>query len=216
MDESECLVEFRFQKRYIPLLADVLQLPDQFLCYQRSVSSGIEGLCILLKRLSYPCRYMIARFSKPVPVLSMVSNHVLDYIYDHHSHRILNWNQTILSPLALQEYSDAISAKGAALGPICRPGELQRVVYNGHKRGHALKFQCVALPNELIGNLYGPVGTFFFLFLSAIGKNLKKYCLKLDLLRLRFECSEHQLCLHILQKYRANLINSTITRFIEL
>ena len=57
MDESECLVEFRFQKRHIPLLADVLQLPDQFLCYQRSVSSGIEGLCILLKRLSYPCRY---------------------------------------------------------------------------------------------------------------------------------------------------------------
>ena len=162
MDESECLVEFRFQKRYIPLLADVLQLPDQFLCYQRSVSSGIEGLCILLKRLSYPCRYMIARFSKPVPVLSMVSNHVLDYIYDHHSYRILNWNQTILSPLALQEYSDAISAKGAALGPICRPGELQRVVYNGHKRVHALKFQCVALPNGLIGNLYGPVGTFFY------------------------------------------------------
>ena len=179
MDESEWLAEFRFQKRHIPLLADVLQLPDQFLCYQRSVSSGIEGLCIMLKRLSYPCRYsdMIARFSKPVPVLSMVSNHVLDYIYDYHSHRILNWNQTILSPLALQEYSDAISAKGAALDncfgfidgtvcPICRPGELQRVVYNGHKRVHALKFQCVALPNGLIGNLYGPVGTFsYFLVL---------------------------------------------------
>ena len=107
----------------------------------------------------------------------MVSNHVLDYIYDHHSHRTLNWNQTILSPLALQEYSDAISAKGAALDncfgfidgtvrPICRPGELQRVVYNGHKRVHALKFQCVALPNGLIGNLYGPVGTFsYFLVL---------------------------------------------------
>ena len=30
MDESECLAEFRFQKRHIPLLADVLQLPDQF------------------------------------------------------------------------------------------------------------------------------------------------------------------------------------------
>ena len=120
---------------------------------------------------------MIARFSKPVPVLSIVSNHVLDYIYDHHSHRILNWNQTILSPLALQEYSDAISAKGAALDNcfdfidgtmrlICRPGELQQVVYNGHKRVHALKFQCVALPNGVIGNLYGPVGTFsYFLVL---------------------------------------------------
>ena len=36
-----------------------------------------------------------------------------------------------------------------------------RVIYNGHKRVHALKFQCVALPNGLIGNLFGPVGKFF-------------------------------------------------------
>ena len=171
MDESECLAEFRFQKRHIPLLADVLQIPDTFLCYQRSVSSGIKGLCILLKRLSHPCRYsdLIPRFGRPVPVLSMVSNQVLDHIYANHSHRILNWNPTILNPAALQDYSDAISAQGAALDncfgfidgtvrPICRPGEHQRVVYNGHKRVHALKFQCVALPNGLIGNLYGPVG----------------------------------------------------------
>ena len=48
MDESECLAEFRIQTHHIPLLADVLQLPQQFLCYQRSVSSRIEGLCILL------------------------------------------------------------------------------------------------------------------------------------------------------------------------
>ena len=174
MDDSECLAEFRFQKRHIPLLAEVLQIPDQFSCYRRSVSSGIEGLCILLKRLSYPCRYsdMIARFGRPVPVLSMVSNQVLDYVYDLHSHHVLNWNQTLLDPLAVQEYCNAISAKGAALDncfgfidgtvrPICRPGELQRVVYNGHKRVHALKFQSVALPNGLMGNLYGPVGKCF-------------------------------------------------------
>ena len=37
--------------------------------------------------------------------------------------------------------------------PICRPGQNQRVVYNGHKRVHALKFQSVALPNCIIGNI---------------------------------------------------------------
>ena len=41
--------------------------------------------------------------------------------------------------------------------PICRPGRNQRVVYNGHKRVHALKFQSVVAPNGLIANLYGPV-----------------------------------------------------------
>ena len=33
----------------------------------------------------------------------------------------------------------------------------ERVVYNSHKRVHGLKFQSVALPNGLIGKLYGPV-----------------------------------------------------------
>ena len=31
------------------------------------------------------------------------------------------------------------------------------MVYNGHKRVHALKFQSVAVPNGLIANLSGPV-----------------------------------------------------------
>jgi len=163
MNDAECLAEFRFRKRDLPLLAEVLQLPDSFTCDQRSVVSGMEGLCILLRRLSYPCRY-----SDIIPVLSMVSNDVLDFIYTTHNHRLTQWNHTVLSPAALQIYSDAVTAKGAALHncfgfidgtvrPICRPGTNQRMLYNGHKRVHALKFQCVALPNGIIGNMYGPV-----------------------------------------------------------
>ena len=40
---------------------------------------------------------------------------------------------------------------------ICRPGEVQRTVYNGHKRVHAIKFQAIATLNGLIANLYGPI-----------------------------------------------------------
>ena len=40
---------------------------------------------------------------------------------------------------------------------ISRPGIHQRVLYNGRKRYHALKFQSVVAPNGLIANLYGPV-----------------------------------------------------------
>lgn len=131
----------------------------------------MEGLCILLRRLSYPCRYsdMLHRFGRPVPVLSMISSQVLDYVYDVHSHRVTQWNHEILSPQARQPYSNLIAAVGATLNnyigfvddtvrPICRPGEHQRAVYNGHKRVHALKFQCFALPNGLVGHLYGQVG----------------------------------------------------------
>ena len=41
--------------------------------------------------------------------------------------------------------------------PICRPGENQRTVYNGHKRVHVLKFQSLAAPNGLIANMFGLV-----------------------------------------------------------
>ena len=51
----------------------------------------------------------------------------------------------------------------------CRPGQNQRVTYNGHKRVHALKVQSVALPNGIIGNIYGPVGKKVnFAFLTQI------------------------------------------------
>ena len=171
ISEAECKAEFRFERGDIERLADVLQLPPTFTCPQGSVCDRIEGLCILLRRLAYPCRYsdMVSRFAKPVPVLCMVSNIVLNYIFDLHHHRITTWNNSILNPFAIQQYSDAVSDKGAALNncfgfvdgtvrPICRPGEHQRLVYNGHKRVHALKFQAVALPNGLIGHLFGPVG----------------------------------------------------------
>ena len=171
VDESECLAEFRVQKQDIPLLANVLQLPMNIHCPQRTICDRIEGLCMLLRRFSYPCRYsdMISRFGRPVPELCMITNEVMDNIFNNHSHRISQWNDDILNPQLLQEYADVIHAKGAPLEncfgfidgtvrPIARPDQQQRIVYNGHKRVHSLKFQSVALPNELIGNMYGPVG----------------------------------------------------------
>ena len=52
---------------------------------------------------------MVPRFARPVPVLSMVTNEVLDYIYTVHSHRIINWNPAVLNPTALQTYAQVIS-----------------------------------------------------------------------------------------------------------
>ena len=171
MTESECLSEFRFRKRDIPILADVLGIPETIRCEQGSTCDGLEGLCMVLRRLSFPCRYadMIPRFAKPVPVISMVTNAVLDMIYATHSPRITRWNHAILDPDQMEMYAAAITARGAPLQncfgfidgtvrPIARPGDNQRILYNGHKRVHALKFQSVVLPNGLIANMYGPVG----------------------------------------------------------
>ena len=171
MAKSESLSEFRFRKRDILSLAEVLDILESIRCEQSSFCGGIEGLCMLLRRLSYPCRYgdMIQRFAKPVPLFSMVTNILIDHICAIHGRRLTQWNLYILSPDHLEMYTATIRPRGSPLEncfgfidgtirPIARPGEDQQVVYNGHKRVHALKFQSVVVPNGLIGNMYGPVG----------------------------------------------------------
>ena len=98
----------------------------------------------------------------------MISITVLNWIYENHSHRLTSWNnQPFLSPSNLQLYAQAISRKGSPLKncfgfvdgtvrQISRPGDNQRVVY-ANKRVHALKFQAVVIPSDLVANLYRPV-----------------------------------------------------------
>ncbi|XP_068704403.1 uncharacterized protein [Montipora foliosa] len=167
MEDDECVAEFRVRKRDIPLLGEVLQIPEVVICNQRSIADGMEALCMLLKRLAYPVRYsdMVPRFAGPVPVLSMITNEVLDHVYRTHQHRICQWYPEVMNPLALQRYADAVANNGAPLQncfgfidgtvrPIARPDTNQPILYNGHKRVHAIKFQSVTLSNGIIGHLY--------------------------------------------------------------
>ena len=112
---------------------------------------------------------MIQLFPRPVSVLSLITNEVMDFIYDNHCHLVTECNKDVLSSAALQQYVKTISRKGSPLNncfdfidstvrPIFRPGNGQRNVFNGHKRVHGLKCQSIALLNGLIGNIFGPVG----------------------------------------------------------
>ena len=129
-------------------------------------TGNIKALCMLLKRFAYPCWYvdMIPLFGRPVPKICMITNTVMEYIYDAHCQRITEWNHQILSPLNLKKYADIIHQQGTALTncfgfidgtvrPVCRPGKHQTILlYNDHKIIHSLKFQSVTLPNGLIAN----------------------------------------------------------------
>ena len=86
MDEYECMAEFRCRKSDEEMLGELLNLPPKFICPQGSVCSDIEGLCICLKRLAYPCRYsdLIHRFGKSSPVMNVIHNEVVDFIYKEH------------------------------------------------------------------------------------------------------------------------------------
>ena len=170
MSDDECKAEFRFLKNDIYLMDEVLGVPNVIRCYNGVVFYGIEALCILLKRFAYPCRYgdMVPRFGRAVPQLSMMSNQMMDFIFDEFCHLLTDLQQPWLSSNYLRHFADAIHEKGAALDncwgfingtprPICRPETNQRLLYNGHKRVHGIKFQSVVAPNGMIANLYGPV-----------------------------------------------------------
>ena len=111
---------------------------------------------------------MIHIFGKPEPQLSILTNNATDYLYDKWNHLFNTMNQPWLSPDSLESFATAIYRKGAPLSncwgfsdgtvrPVYRPGLNQRILYNGHKRVHSIKFQSVIAPYGLIANLFGPV-----------------------------------------------------------
>ena len=73
LEENECIAEFRFRKTDIPDFAAALNIPDVFYCPQGTICHGLDGLCLMLRLLSYPCRLsdLVSRFGRPVPELSM-------------------------------------------------------------------------------------------------------------------------------------------------
>ena len=96
----------------------------------------------------------------------MIAADMAHLLFNMYHHKLSSLNQQWLSPPNLQRF--AVHDAGDTLTycfrlidytgrPICRPGEMQRVVYNGHKRAHALKSKSIATANVLIANLFGPV-----------------------------------------------------------
>ena len=170
ISEAECKAEFSFYRNDIYMLADKLGLPETISCYNRSKIGKVEGLCIYLRRFAYPCRYgdMVPRFGRSVPELTMVSNYVMKFLCSTFNNKLRDMNQNWLSPFHLETFAQAVHDEGGALQncwgfidgtvrPLCRPGENQRLLYNGHKRVHSLKFQSVVTPSGMIANLYGPM-----------------------------------------------------------
>ena len=88
MTDDECKAEFRFLKNDIYALTDILQLPDEIVCYNDTKTTSTEGLCMLLKQFAYPSRYvdMCPKFGRSIPELCLISNNVMEFIYTGWNH----------------------------------------------------------------------------------------------------------------------------------
>ena len=76
ISNDDCVAAFRFQKNDIPRFVTALQLPDELQCgmYNDSRVSSVEILCVIFKRLAFPCQYsdMVPRFASLVLLLSLL------------------------------------------------------------------------------------------------------------------------------------------------
>ena len=150
---------------------DVFDILEEITCYNQSKFSGLEAFCVFLKCVAYPCCYsdLVPRFERLVPEVCMMSNYVMNMLLENFHHLLHSFNRPLLSQQSLELYAHAVHDKGAALrncwgfvdGTVCsifRPNEgIQRILYNEHKRIHALKFQSSVAPSILTANLCGPV-----------------------------------------------------------
>jgi len=71
MNDDECKAEFRFLKDDIYTLYETIDFPQEIECCNGFKVQGILGLCVLLKRFAYPCRYLdvMPRFGLSIPQL---------------------------------------------------------------------------------------------------------------------------------------------------
>ena len=110
-NDGECKSEFRFFRENIYILHYTMNVLEMFTCFNGVKVTGIEGLCILLKRYSYPNRSLdlIPMFGRPVPQLFMITNHVMNFIYERWHHLLTSFNQPWLSPANLKRHANCIT-----------------------------------------------------------------------------------------------------------
>ena len=95
LTDAECRSEFRFYRNDIYRLAEVLNIPDEIVFYNQSKFDGLEAFCIFLKRFAYSYRYseIIQQRGHSVPELCLMSNAILDKIFNDLFHLLTDFQQ---------------------------------------------------------------------------------------------------------------------------
>lgn len=169
LSENECKLNFRFEKNDILRLVEALRIPNEFITDSQHKVSGQEGLCILLRRLSYPNRLIDLEpfFGRSMTALSKIIDFMIGHIYENFGHLLSNLqNLPWLNLQRFRMYANAVHDKGSPINNcwafidgttrgICRPSENQEAYYSGHKRHHCIKYQAVTCPDGIMVSLKG-------------------------------------------------------------
>lgn len=163
--DDELRGSFRFGRDAIGVLLGLLGIPNVLRSASGRRFDGEEAFLLLLRRLGGRERLLdLAQvFGRPPPAISEMYNVVLDHVFQHvrHALRLEIWEEHLTA------FSQVLRERGCPEGhcfgfvdgtmfTICRPTVGQEAMYNGWKRQHKVKYQCVVLPNFMIGDWFGP------------------------------------------------------------
>ena len=155
-------------------LVAVMGWPSSRTCTRRNRYScnPLIATCVILRRLAAPARWsdLEELFGKHASQLSEIFWEGLECLLNAREHLLTGPICPNFMGTRLAGYANAINRisntlpncvgfiDGTVIG-IARPkGNLaQWVVYNGHKRKHALKYQAVNTPDGMIVHLHGPI-----------------------------------------------------------
>jgi len=166
---EESLSLFRFKPADVGRLAGLLEVQGGS-SRRRYKATPVEQLCVILRRLSSPARWLDLEilFGRGRSSLCELFYETIEQLDVRCSGLLCSWRGDLIEERAAM-YAQRVLEKGGALDNcvgfidgtglfVARPGgALQRSVYSGHKRTHMLKFQTVTTPDGLIFHLYGPV-----------------------------------------------------------
>ena len=171
-----CATYFRFKTvAGLRRLKSALRVPSSFSTPSGYLFSGEEGLLLMLHRLAYPCTLaqMCWESGRGTTALSECFLYMCKHVYDSFSHlrderSLETWARDFPRfAFAVREkartHCGGVGLKscvGFIDGTVqrcARPGRFQRVLYNGHKRCHSVKWQGLMLPNGIMPMPFGPV-----------------------------------------------------------
>ena len=173
---------FRFSTDQLFLLVNALRLPNVLRTPQRDSFHSIEGLCIMLRRLVFPTRYMdlVQLFGRSRAALSRINRYMMAWLYMrwHHlsefdSARVLPvadlWSNAVAEK-APDAYEHVMMFLDGHLQFTCRPcpaperrppgltaDDFQRAQYCYYKHHHGFKCHALISPSGMCVHYYGKV-----------------------------------------------------------
>ncbi|ETV75884.1 hypothetical protein H257_09853 [Aphanomyces astaci] len=156
--DADCIEKFRFTKASLRRLSACLRIPSRVVTTERTSCSGVEALCVLLRRFAVPDRWsdLISMFGRSQSGMCNIFLHVLDHIHNEFDEIIFLDRDRISAQLV--EYINAIIAKEPFVSAA------DRVVMNVSEPismdindAMSSKFQSLVTPDGIISHAFGPI-----------------------------------------------------------